>query len=155
MASGGLPEGWTIAHGQPWRVHRRWVTTLGRQTAGRRIRRVVLGQAAPGMELDDLPSDLEDLVLSVLGWLLKIVFILVVVPVYLVFVWTWGLFEVLGRVLLRRPWRVDAFGRDATQLRWKANGFTAAGQLRDGLRTSLPQGHAPGDVEVKEGPDLS
>lgn len=153
MASGGWPEGWTIAHGQPWRVHRRWVTTLGRQTVGRRIRRVALGRAAPGIEIEDVSFDLDDILIGLLKWLFRIVFILLVVPIYLVFVWVWGLFEVLGRVVLRRPWRVEAFGRDRTQLRWQARGFGAAGALRDQLRASLPEGTAPADVEVVAPPD--
>jgi hypothetical protein len=149
-----LPAGWTAAGAGPWRVHRRWVTSLGRETVNRRLRKRILGAAAPGMELDDISFDLEDIVLKLLGWVIKIVVILVVVPIVYVVVWLVALVELLARLILRRPWWVDAFGRDGTQLRWRQPGPIAARRGRDNIREALAHGTVLDGAEVRSGPDV-
>lgn len=144
-----LPPGWTAAASGPWRVHRRWVTTLGRETVGRRMRRRILGSAAPGVGVDDVSFDLEDLVLKLLGWVVKIVLILLVVPVVLAVVLVVGLVEALFRLVLRRPWSVDAFGGDDTILRWHQPGPIRARVGRDNIRTALAAGRVPAGGEVR------
>lgn len=104
------------------------------------------------MGLDDISFDIEDILVGIVGWLLKLVFILVVVPVIMVVVLVIGLVEVLGRLALRRPWAVDAFGRDGTHLRWREPGARRARARRDELRSSLPAGVAPPGPELKQGP---
>jgi hypothetical protein len=136
-------------------VHRRWVTSLGRETVGRRLRRRILGSAAPGMDVDSISFDLEDIVLGILGWVLKVVLILVVVPIVLVVVLLVGLVEALGRLVLRRPWSVDAFGRDGTQIRWKQPGPIRARTGRDHIRSALAAATVPPGGEVRAGPDLA
>jgi len=146
-----LPPGWSVAAAGPWRVHRRWVTSLGRQTIGRRLRRRILGSLAPG-EIDDLSFDFEDLIFGGIKWIVKIVLILVIVPVVLVFVWLVGLVETIGRVVLRRPWAVDGFGRDGTQVRWRAPSLLRAKDRRDEIRVALATGAAPQGGDIKSGP---
>ena len=130
-------------------MHRRWVTCLGRETVGRRLRRLILGSAAPGMDLDDISFDLDDIVLKLLGWVVKIVLIVLVVPIVLVVVWLIGLVEALGRLVLRKQWLVDAFGRDGTQLRWRQPGPIRARVGRDTIRTALASGSVPPGAEVR------
>lgn len=144
-----LPAGWTASGAGPWRVHRRWVSSLGRETIGRRIRRRVLGAAAPGMDPTEMSFSLDDIVLSLIGWVIKIVLVVLVVPIVLVFVWVWGLFEVLVRLIARRPWFVDAYGRDDTQLRWKQPGPIAARRGRDNIREALARGQVLDGAEVR------
>jgi len=130
-------------------VHRRWVTSLGRETVGRRLRRRILGSAAPGVEVDDISFDLEDVVFGIVRWLVKIVLIVLVVPVVLVVVLLVGLVEALGRLLLRRQWAVDAFGRDETILRWRQPGPIRARTGRDHIRAALAAGTVPPGAEVR------
>ncbi|HEX7134454.1 MAG TPA: hypothetical protein VF228_17910 [Iamia sp.] len=131
------------------------MTSLGRETVGRRMRRRILGAAAPGMEVDSISFDLEDIVLWLLGWMLKIVLILLVVPVVLVVVLLVGLVELLGRLVLRRPWSIDAFGRDGSHVRWPESGMRRARVRRDEIRVALAAGAAPQGGDVRSGPDRS
>lgn len=149
-----FPPGWSAAAAGPWRVHRRWVASLGRETIGRRMRRRILGAAAPGMDIDEISFDLEDIVLKLLGWVIKIILILLVVPIVLVVVLLVGLVEVPVRLIARRPWYVDAYGRDGSQLRWRQPGPIAARRGRDNIREALARGTVLEGAEVRAGPDL-
>ena len=146
-----LPLGWSVAAAGPWRVHRRWVTSLGRQTVGRRLRRRILGSLAPG-EIEDISFDFEDLFLIAITWTVKIVLILLIVPVVLVVVLLVGLVETIGRVVLRRPWAVDGFGRDGTQRPLAGAQPPSAKDRRDEIRVALAAGGTPQGGDIKSGP---
>lgn len=129
-------------------MHRRWVTSIGKRTIGRRLRKGLLGRAAPGMEIEDISFDLEDIVLKLIGWVIKLVVLVLVVPIVLVVVWLIGLFELIGRLVLRRPWVIDGYARDGSQVRWREKGLRQARVRRDGIRAALAAGAAPqgGDI---------
>jgi hypothetical protein len=116
------------------------------------MRKRILGAAAPGMDVDEISFDLEDIVLKLIGWVIKVVLILLVVPIVLVVVLIVGLFELLARLIFRRPWWVDAFGRDGSQLRWRQPGPIAARRGRDNIREALERGVVLDGAEVRAGP---
>ncbi|HMJ77464.1 MAG TPA: hypothetical protein VK507_15905 [Iamia sp.] len=117
-------------------MHRRWVTSSGRQTVGRRLRRRILGSAAPGFEIDDLDLsfDFEDILFGSIKWIVKIVLILLIVPVVLVVVLLVGLVETIVRVGLRRRGPSTASGATAPRSGGgrPASGGPATGATRSG-----------------------
>ncbi len=151
-----------------WTVRRRWVPRLPGETLwarfsrrfGRRSRKVRewdgLGDVASGFAEggDGLGG-----VLAGIGLVIAVLVLLVVLlPLVLAFVevlvlTVLGLLAVGARILLRRPWTVEAVADDGSILSWRVVGWRASGdhvrlvvrQLRRGLPPgAATAGHLPG-----------
>ncbi|MDJ0768549.1 MAG: hypothetical protein QNJ12_07125 [Ilumatobacter sp.] len=100
-----------------------------------------------GVELLDFSGDIEAVAIVVA----------IVVAIILLFLFGWpllllgidlawllivGIFGVIGRVVLRRPWRVEATSTDERR-EWFVQGFRAAGRRRDELARQFEHGLNP------------
>lgn len=125
-----------------WTVRRRWVPRLGRETLWgrfqRRFRRVV-HRVTEGAEVAD-PGCLELLgegvavaVAVILGILLLafVVIPLLVAVVDVLIVLLLGVLGILARILLRRPWVVEARTAGERTVFWRVVGWRASGDERD------------------------
>ena len=123
---------------QQWRSRRR-----GRRDGGPRWH--------DALDIPDVGGDLAGLaivVAIVVAIVLLVLFgwPLVLVGVDLVWLAFVSIFGVIGRVLLRRPWRVEARS-GAERRHWYVSGFRAAGRHRDEIARQLQHGQNPlGDV---------
>jgi hypothetical protein len=50
---------------------------------------------------------------------------------------------IVGRLLFRRPWTIEAVGSDDTRLTWHAVGWRASAARRDEIATALAAGVVP------------
>lgn len=125
--------------GRSWRVRRRWVPRLGDETVWGRVRRrfrqVVrrVGDAA-----DAEPGCLEIfgdgilIGLAVVAFLLIALFVvipLLIAIVDLAILLLLALLGIAARVLLGRPWQVQAVADDGTRLEWRIVGWQASADL--------------------------
>jgi hypothetical protein len=143
-----MPEEVTATDGGRWLVRRRWIPYRG--GIGLRVRlrlrrltradKEVIGTFEPPLfdGLANLGLGLllvaAIVVILLFGWPLVLVLLDLV---WLLLVLTLGL---LGRVLLRRPWRVEALGPRAVRHEWRVVGFRAAGRQRDDVVRRLQGG---------------
>jgi hypothetical protein len=63
----------------------------------------------------------------------------------------YGLF---GRVVLRRPWRVEAWSSDGDRCFWLVPGFRNAAEAIDPIAAALRNGHAPPRLPGATGPSV-
>jgi hypothetical protein len=124
-----------------WHVRRRWAPRhLGADTIWGRFHRRVLDRRRS--DLSDIadPGCAVDLGESIAVVLVIIAFIVFMVLVGIPFLIALGellLLVVLalggaaGRVLLRRPWTVDAMGPDGSHHRWSVVGWRRSGAARE------------------------
>lgn len=131
----------TDPQGGAWTVRRRWIphrTGIGLKARFRRRRRARRRDRNrdrwyDGLDIGDGCLDVDGIVIAVgvivavlllvfFGWPL---FLLLLDVVWLVVVLVLG---VLGRVVLGRPWDVEAVGPDGLRRRWRVKGFRAAGR---------------------------
>lgn len=156
--------------GESWRVRRLWAPRLGGRRLWARVRRRFRKPTDfPDSGLADptgcLPDALDEFFL-VLGLFLAVLLVVllavfVVVPLLLalldlVVVLVLALLGVLARVLLRRPWTVEAEAcagpRAGTVITWRVVGWRASGehaaQVAEALRAGvdLPPGGVAIDV---------
>ena len=139
--------------GRTWVVRRRWVPRLGAETVWgrfhRRFRQTVkrtsdVADADPGC-LDLLG---EGLVAAIAVVLAVIVLIFVLIPllvavVDVVIVLLLALLGVAGRILLRRPWTVEARADDGAVLVWRVVGWRASGEQVDRAAEHITAGAVP------------
>jgi hypothetical protein len=149
------------ADGRTWHVRRRWLPRLGAETIpGRfwgRIRRTVrrttdLADGAPDPGCLEIFG--EGLIAGIAILLLVLLAIFVVVPVLVALLDLLVLLLLLGlgavaRVLLRRPWIVEARTDDEVRT-WKVVGWQASGTLVDDVAQRLQAG-----VSLPESPEGS
>ena len=109
-----------------------------------------------GADVIDFGVDIEAFVLAVgvvifliamvlFGWPIVL---LGIDAIWLLLIGTLGL---LGRVVLRRPWRVEAVS-DAERRQWYVQGFRNAGTERDELARRFRLGQNPRGVETSQVP---
>ncbi len=136
--------------GHVWVVRRRWVARYGvepwwahlRDRLERRARR----RSGLGDDLSSIgANDLTDLVLVALGTVAIIVFVTVVWPLLfvlldLIVLILLALGGAVTRVLLRRPWAVDAVPDIGDALRWRVVGWRRSGRLRDEIADAIERG---------------
>lgn len=131
----------TDPNGDVWTVRRRWIphrTGIGfaARMRGRRGKKKRKGEESRWYDSADFGSGCLDLdgilvVVALLAGVLLLIFVglpllfLLLDLVWLVAVLVLG---VVGRVVLGRPWDVEAVGPDGTRGRWRVKGFRAAGR---------------------------
>jgi hypothetical protein len=132
----GVAETVTAPDGRIWVVRRRWMPRLGHETLwGRFSRRIRKTFDRAGDAVDADPGCLEVLgegiVAAVVIILVVLALIFVLIPllvaiVDLVLLLLLALLSVLARILLRRPWIVEARADDGTAHRWNVTGWRAS-----------------------------
>jgi hypothetical protein len=144
-----------------WHVRRRWAPRhIGSQTIGarfwdrtRRVRRRTTDVA----DLPDpgcAPDVAEGVVVFVGLVVLVLLLILVGIPLLvalgeLVLILLLAIASVVGRVLFRRPWTVDAVSPDGNQYAWEVVGWRASAAARSFVAARVSEtGHAPTIAEV-------
>jgi len=152
--------------GVRWHVRRRWVPRFGPErwwervadrVIARRRRRRERGGKLDALDLADgcAVDGLQDLALAVALVVLVLVLALVVWPLLLALVDVLVLIVLaiaggLTRVLLRRPWTVEAAADDGRALRWRVVGWRASGRVRDAVAAALARGEVPaGAVDAR------
>jgi hypothetical protein len=144
-----------------WVVRRRWAPRhLGSHTVWARFRhrnRVVRRRTA---ELGDVGDpgcavDVAEGFLVFVGVVVAVVFLIFVgIPVLvalgeLLVIVVLALAGLIGRVLFRRPWTVDAVSPDGAHHRWSVVGWNASGQARSYVARRIETtGSVPTEAEV-------
>lgn len=148
------------ADGDAWSVRRRWLPhSEGRGVRARfkrrRARRAPQPPETPEKRrwydwLDPVGGCLEPEGLWILVGLIVLVVLVVFGPAVVLLgvdlAWFVVAFVagVIGRVVLGRPWRVEALNSVSGERRnWAVRGFRGAGQLRDSLRAEFDAGWDP------------
>jgi hypothetical protein len=139
--------------GRTWSVRRRWSSRPGVRTAWHRARlrskRSTEGATTAGdyslfsaLLIQDGAVLLRWTVIAVVAAVLLLVttFLLAVEVAVLVFVVLVGL---ASRVLLLRPWTVEAVSDAGDRLTWEVAGWRASAALRDEIADSLRTGITP------------
>lgn len=145
--------------GQRWVVRRRWAPRLGPDTLFGRFKRRITGTGRRSRELieglDAVPDGCVDaegllvgivvaIVLVVVGLLLIFVVIpLLVALVDLLILLLLALLGILGRIVFRRPWTIEARADDGTIRTWKVVGWRASRDHRDEIAQLLAAGITP------------
>lgn len=140
--------------GREWRVRRRWLPRLGSDSLWARFRRRTrrtrdmagdLADADPGC-LDVLGEGFVFAIGVVAG---AIVLIFIVIPLLVALVDVLVLLvllvlSVLARIVLRRPWTVEARTAADEVRTWRVVGWRASGQRRDEVAAAIAAGVDPG-----------
>lgn len=145
--------------GKVWTVRRRWAPRVFGDSLWSRLRRRVKGVRHRGEAVADVGDagcllDLfSELAVVLVVAVVVLLVVLVAVPllvalvdVVLVLVLTAG--SVVGRVVFRRPWTIEARADDATTHTWKVVGWRAAHAHRDEVAASLEAGIVPAETVV-------
>jgi hypothetical protein len=149
-----LPPDWSVAGAAPWEVHRRWVTRLGRENFGRRAGRR-FRRSGDNLDVADAGCfpDLDGILFAIVALILFVLFVIFVLPLLLVAVEILIgavvlLLGLVAKIVLRRPWAIDAFARDGTHLRWKEVGWRATTARVEEITAALSHGVLPPGVEL-------
>lgn len=139
--------------GRRWVVRRRWLPRLGTETVwGRFHRRFRQMARRAGDAADADPGCIADIgegvaaAIAVTVGLLLLIFVLLpllIAIVDLLVILLLALLGIAGRVLLRRPWTVEASSDNGTSLRWKVVGWRASAAKIDEVSTHLAAGIRP------------
>ncbi len=143
----------TTPNGVEWKVRRRWIPhregkgIVERFRTHRQRRKENDGGAEALADLGDLDFGFEGLAIAIGLFALILLLLLfgwplVLIGVDLIWLLGAGALGLLGRVLLGRPWRVEAVS--AVERRgWNVQGFRSAGRSRDDLAAQLSAGINP------------
>lgn len=142
----------TTPGGAIWTVRRRWLPHrdgIGPRARWRRHRerRGSGSDWSDGFAALDFGSDVAG-VAVVIGLVLAIILVivfgwpLVLIGIDLVWLLLVGIFGTIGRVVLRRPWRVEARSGDERR-DWYVQGFRQSGRHRDEIARQLRHGQNP------------
>lgn len=146
----------TAPDGRSWTVRRRWAPRLGSDTLWRRFRRRFRQTFRRGRDVADV-ADVPGGCLPDLGEGFAIAIVVVVVVLLAIFVGfpiLVALLDVLlvivltivgivGRVLFRRPWVIEAREGDHTPLTWNVKGWRASSRRLEEIERSLSHGIVP------------
>ena len=112
-----------------------------------RFRRRSTSESTNWLDLPDFDIDLGGfaaaiVIVAVIVLLLLFGWPVLLIGIDLIWLLLVGLLGVVGRVVLRRPWRVEAVS--ASQRRqWYVQGYRAAGRRRDEIANQFTHGHNP------------
>lgn len=144
--------------GRRWVVRRRWVARYGaaswwdhlghrwERRRGRRTRRAEHKERGCNGDLSGFAVDsLQDLALVILAAAAIVLLVMVLWPLLLVLVDALVLLVLAvggacARVVLRRPWAVDAVPDVGDALRWRIIGWRRSGRLRDEIAEAFERG---------------
>lgn len=137
--------------GRRWVVRRRWLPRLGAENVWgrfhRRFRQTArrAGDAADAGCLADIGEGVVAAIVVVVGLLLLIFVLLplLIAVLDLLVILALAMLSVAGRVLLRRPWTVEASSDDGPSLRWKVVGWRASTAKIDEVSDQLAAGIRP------------
>jgi hypothetical protein len=138
--------------GTGWVVRRRWLPRLGDETLWSRFTGRVRSVSRRARDGADPTPDVFDFDDGILVGIAIVVFVLVavflIVPllvalVDLVLLLALGLLGVAARVVLRRPWTVEARSSAGTTLRWQVVGWRASGRHARHVVDELAAGRVP------------
>lgn len=132
--------------GTVWTVRRRWIP----HREGRGIRARLKQRTKRSLDALDIPDfdiDAEAIAIVLVLVVALVVALLFGWPIFLIGIdLAWlllvAIFGTIGRVVLRRPWRVEAVSTDVRH-DWFVPGFRAAGRLRDDLADQYRHGADP------------
>lgn len=142
----------TTPRNEQWQVRRLWAPRLQGETLWARFRRRLRRVRRRSDDVGDVAGcglDLVDdlvVVAAVVAVGLFVVFFAVPLLIAVLDVLVIVLLTVLGvaaRVLLRRPWTVEATGPDGLRRTWRVVGWRNAGELVDEVANDLAHGHPP------------
>lgn len=138
--------------GRRWVVRRRWLPRLGSETLwGRFHRRFRQSVRRAGDAADLDPGCLEivgeGIVAAIAIVVVVLVALFVAIPLLVALVdvlilLVLAILGVVARVVLRRPWLVEARADDGTVLQWKVVGWRASDEWRTRIRDLLEAGVA-------------
>jgi hypothetical protein len=139
--------------GRHWTVQRRWLPRMGAETVWARFhRRFRQAMRRAGDAADADPGCLEvfgegvvagALILIGLLLLIFVLLPLLFAVVDLIIVVLLALLSVAGRVLLRRPWTVEATSADGLAATWKVVGWRASDDKIREVAANLAAGIEP------------
>ncbi len=139
--------------GRQWTVRRRLAPRLGAETVLGRVRRRVAGvmnRTTDGLDVADgcLSFDLDAIVvvILVLAALLLVVFVvipLLVVIVDLAILLLLAFLGIVARVVLRRPWVLEAASNDGRRHQWRVVGWRRSGEQCRHIAQMLSAGIVP------------
>jgi hypothetical protein len=158
----------TTPSGDTWTVRRRWLPNRDRSRVLRALdrRRVLQGESRRNAaesrwyDMIDIPAFGDELaaaaiVVAAVAVLLVLVLFgwsLVLVGVSIVWLLLGTIVGAVGRVVLRRPWWVEATcdrdGRDREGRDWYVRGFRDAGRRRDEIARQFQHGLDPRGVDA-------
>lgn len=127
--------------GTTWRVGRRWWPWSPRQ------REIDRPDAADLIDLGGADDVLGAVVVVFTVIVLVVILFTVVLPfialavelILLLLAFFWG---IAARLVLRRPWTIQARASDGRELTWRAKGFRRSGRVRDAVAEALARGEA-------------
>ena len=138
----------TTPGGVAWTVRRRWLPHREGKGVVQRFRKRGKPDAS---NFVDLPFDIGDggagLVIAIVIAVALFLLLLLGWPVLLLGIdLAWlllvGVLGMIGRIVLRRPWRVEAVSA-AERRNWFVKGYRAAGERRDEVARQLTHGQNP------------
>ena len=148
-----MAESIVARDGRRWVVRRRWMPRLGTETLWgrfhRRFRKVMkrVGDAA---DVDPGCGELlgEGIAVALVVILVALLLFFVVVPLLVAIVDVLilvllAIASALARILLRRPWIVEAVADDGTLQRWRVVGWRASGDRCTQIARRLEAGLDP------------
>src|SRR5688500_4733473 len=124
---GGMRDSVVAPDGRTWRVQRQWVPRLGQETLWGRFHRRFRQTIRKVGDVGD-PGCLEVFGEGLLIGLLILAFVLLGFPVLtalldIALLILLAALALLARLLLRRPWIVEATADDGTSLTWRVSGW--------------------------------
>jgi len=142
--------------GRQWQVRRRLVPRLGAETVLGRLRRRIRGtldktrSAGNALDVADgcLSFDLDAVAVVIIVVVAVLLAVFVVIPllvaiVDLVILVVVAVLGVLARIVLRRPWVVEAASADGERHHWRVVGWRRSGERRDHIAQMLSAGIIP------------
>lgn len=143
----------TTPAGEPWQVRRLWAPRLQGESLWARLRRrmrVVRRRSEamdvpdPGCAVDALDELIFVVVLvAVVLFVVLVGFPLLVALLDVLLVALLTVLGVVGRVVFRRPWVVEATGPDELRRTWRVVGWRASREAVDFVADALAHGHPP------------
>ena len=134
-----------------WSVRRRWLPHREGKGVVQRFRKHSKPDAADFFDLPDLGGGAGLVVALVIGVGLVLLLVfgwpVLLLGVDLVWLLLVGVLGVIGRIVLRRPWRVEAVSQTERRS-WFVKGYRAAGQERDDIARRFQHGQNPAGVET-------
>jgi hypothetical protein len=142
------------ADGRDWVVRRRWEPRLGPETLWGRFGRITTSPLRHRRKLSENADILDaGCLFDELAWVLLAVLVLIVVVVFviplllalvdLVLLLVLAGLGIVGRVVFRRPWTVEARASDGTVLAWQVVGWRASGERSAEIAELVASGVTP------------
>ena len=137
--------------GRAWVVRRQWAPRMHGRGLRARFRRGKEGNGLAWIDVPFLPDGLTVLLVVVALLAVVLLFVLVGLPLLLalmdlIVVVALAVGGVVGRIVFRRPWTVEAVSGDGDRWCAHAVGWQASGRLRQELADHLAAGRRPEQI---------